>query len=476
MSSGREKGSEDSRPLFTRAFGLRIALWYATLFIVGSIAVVFLTYALTAASLAQRDRQLINAKLGEYAAAYGRGGIDQLADTVRAEQRTAPERLFVRVVDRGTEAIVLSMPDGWDPARLETGSLRLIDGTLVQVGKSTEAREDLLARFRAALGVVTLSIVIVALTGGWLATRSAVVPIRQLTHAVKRIIRTGRTDERVPLSGTPGNDDAIDELTTLFNAMLDKIEGLVTAMRGSLDNVSHDLRTPLTHLRGAAEVALAGPPDVDHYREALADCVEEADRVLVMLNTLMDISEAESGAMQLQGEPVPLADVVSRAVELYRDVADAKGIEVQVRLLPDTASEGAASASSRTTNADVVVMADRTRLEQVAANLIDNAVKYTPSGGRVEIEVRREDGQAVLSVRDTGVGIPADELPRIWDRLFRGDTSRTERGLGLGLSLVRAIVEAHGGTVEVGSEPGTGSTFTVRLKASSSLVGPHPHL
>ena len=97
---------------------------------------------------------------------------------------------------------------------------------------------------------------------------------------------------------------------------------------------------------------------------------------------------------------------------------------------------------------DVVVMADRTRLEQVAANLIDNAVKYTPAGGRVDVNVRRENGRAVLSVHDTGPGIPADELPRVWDRLFRGDASRTERGLGLGLSLVRAIVEAHGGTVD----------------------------
>ena len=138
----------------------------------------------------------------------------------------------------------------------------------------------------------------------------------------------------------PGGDDAIDELTTLFNAMLDKIEGLVTAMRGSLDNVSHDLRTPLTHLRGAAEMALAGPPDVDRYREALADCVEEADRVLVMLNTLMDISEAESGAMQLQREPVRLEDVVARAVELYRDVAEAKGVTLEVRLKPDPTGHG----------------------------------------------------------------------------------------------------------------------------------------
>src|SRR5207237_8173203 len=148
---------------FTRAFGLRLAVWYATLFVIGSIAIVFLTYFLTAASLAQRDRQIIQAKLGEYGAAYQRGGINALADTVRAEQRTAPERLFVRVVDRGAEAIVLSQPEGWDPALLQTGSLRLSDGTLVQVGKSTQAREDLLARFRAVLGIVTLSIVGIAL-------------------------------------------------------------------------------------------------------------------------------------------------------------------------------------------------------------------------------------------------------------------------------------------------------------------------
>ena len=431
-----------------RPFGLRLALWYATLFVVASIVIVFLTYWLTSTSLAQRDQQIIQQKIGEYAAAYQRGGLGRLADTVRAEQSTAPERLFVRVVDRGTEAIVLSQPEGWEPSALETASVRLWDGTLVQVGKSTEARQDLLSRFRAALGVVTLSIVVVALAGGFIVTRVALEPIQRLTEAVGRIIRTGRTDERVPVSADADPPDAIDELTTLFNAMLDKIEGLVTAMRGALDNVSHDLRTPLTRLRGTAEMALAAPPDVDRCREALADCVEESDRVLVMLNTLMDISEAESGALQLHREPTRLADVAARAVDLYREVAEAKGVVLAAN-----------------TSADLVVLADATRLQQVAANLIDNAVKYTPAGGRVVVEVAREDDQALLRVRDTGVGIPADELPRIWDRLFRGDTSRAERGLGLGLSLVKAIVEAHGGTVDVRSEPGRGSVFTVALRA-----------
>jgi signal transduction histidine kinase len=171
-----------------------------------------------------------------------------------------------------------------------------------------------------------------------------------------------------------------------------------------------------------------------------------------MLNTLMDISEAESGAMKLTREPVPMAEVVARAVDLYRDVAEAKGVSLVSDVAP-----GASQTD------DVIVTGDRTRLEQVAANLLDNAVKYTPAGGEVHIEIRRDGETAVLKVRDTGQGIPSSELPRIFDRLFRGDASRTERGLGLGLSLVKAIVEAHGGTVLATSEVGKGSTLTVNF-------------
>jgi signal transduction histidine kinase len=433
------------KPFFTRTFGLRIALWYATLFVVGSVAVLFLTYRLTASSLVQRDRQIINAKLGQYVTVYSRAGIVGLADVIRAEQRTAPERLFVRVVAQGTETIVLAMPEGWDSSRLESATTQLRDGTVMEVAKSTDAREDLLTRFRAVLGLAMLSIVAVALTGGFMVTRTAVQPIRHLIDVVAGVIRTGRTDERVPLAG---GGDAIEELTHLFNTMLARIEGVVAAMRGALDTVSHDLRTPLTRLRGSAEMALAAPPDLDRYREALADCVEETDRVLVMLDTLMDISEAQSGALELRREPVRLADVAARAVDLYRDVAEARNVTLVADLAPAP-----------------VVTGDRTRLEQVAANLIDNAVKYTPSGGRVDVEVAQEGTTAVLRVRDTGAGIAADDLPRIWDRLFRGDAARSERGLGLGLSLVKAIVEAHRGTVTVASEPGTGSTFEVRIEA-----------
>jgi signal transduction histidine kinase len=199
-------------------------------------------------------------------------------------------------------------------------------------------------------------------------------------------------------------------------------------------------------------MALAGPPDVERYRDALAECVEETDRVLIMLNTLMDISEAESGTLQLRREPVDLTDIVQRALDLYKDVADAEDVTIAAEPAP------------------VTVLGDRTRLEQVAANLVDNAVKYTPAGGRVDITCGREGNHGFLRVTDTGPGIPTDELPRIWDRLFRGDASRAERGLGLGLSLVKAIVEAHHGTVAVESEPGRGSRFTVLFPVAGPAV------
>jgi signal transduction histidine kinase len=207
-------------------------------------------------------------------------------------------------------------------------------------------------------------------------------------------------------------------------------------------------------LRGIAEEALASG-DAQRMRDALAECVEEADRVDTMLHTLMDISEAETGTMALHREPVPLADLVQQTMDLYEDAAEAHGL-----VLTADVADG------------LVVSVDRTRLRQVLANLVDNAVKYTPAGGRVHLHAAQDGGEAVVRVRDTGAGIEPDELPRIWERLYRGDRSRTTRGLGLGLSLVKAIVEAHGGRVSVVSRPGESSEFEVHLPLQAPDLSP----
>ena len=230
----------------------------------------------------------------------------------------------MRVVDRGSEALVLSSREGWDPATLETASLQLPDGTLVEVGQEHRgARRICCARFRAALGLVTLSIVVIALQRRMAGHAVGASADSAADDAAGRIVRTGRTDERVPLDQ---HDDAIEGLTLLVqrDAGQDRRAGHRHArrarQRGARSQDAADAAA--RHRRDGA----GGSARVDRYREALADCVEESDRVLVMLNTLMDISEAESGAMPLQREPVRLADVVERAIELYRDVAEAKGV------------------------------------------------------------------------------------------------------------------------------------------------------
>jgi len=448
------------------ALSLRLGLWYAALFGGGALALIATTYALLSFSLQQRDREVVRATLTRYASAYERGGLGLLERVIEAERAGGRyEPLFVRVLGGGAQAVYFSMPDGWtdfDVARLrpnddgwsqlssgsggtelEVLSARLPDGALFQVGKSTEPRAELLARVRRSLLVAFVLIGLIAAGGGYVLTRSALQPLRDLGRTVRDILETGRLGARVPVRDTA---DPLDELGAQVNALLDRIEGLIAAMRGSLDNVAHDLRTPMMRLRAAAEAGLRTGPDARDPREALADCLEEAERVAAMLDTVMDISEAEVGAMRLSRERLDLAEVVRDAVTLYSDVAEDKHIALQSRCAPG-----------------VCVSADRNRMRQVVANLLDNAIKYTPAGGRVEVQTALDGAEAVLSVADTGAGIPAGELPRIWERLYRGDASRSERGLGLGLSLVKAIVEAHGGRVEATSAPGQGSTFVVRL-------------
>ncbi len=469
--------SSNSNRSIGRAFALRLGLWYAGLFIVSAVALSAATYVLLARALAAQDHDVLQSMLSRYAIEYQRSGLAGLQRVIAADAgQGRHEGLLVRVVDARTEAVYFAAPPGWgafdlsaldapsfrasgwatlgglpDGAVLEVGSVVLPNRVMVQVGRSSHVRDELLGRFRSRGLEILALIVVAAVAGGFLLTRAALAPLRALEGTVRSILQTGQFDARVPIRNS---HDPLDELGARVNEMLERIQSLVGGMRGAIDNVAHDLRTPLTRFRNVAEAALL-TSDPERAREGLAQALEEADRVNATLTALMDISQAETGTMALVRQPVRLGQVVDEAIALYADEADDRSIAL-ASTVPD----------------DLRVDADHTRLRQVLANLIENAVKYTDPDGRIDISAGAGDGFVTLHVRDTGIGIAAEHLPHVWDRLYRADPSRTTRGLGLGLSLIKAVVEAHGGRVAVTSAPGQGSTFTVMLPiAAQNALG-----
>lgn len=338
-----------------------------------------------------------------------------------------------------------SLPEKFGNEAVLVLGRNLKDGSRLVVAKSTEGLGSQLRNLQKIFWWSLLPVALIGFLGGLFLSNSTLSPVREVINSMKKI-DSGNFATRVPVGNS---EDELEELKVLFNKMLDKIENLVNGLRDAFDHLAHDIRTPVTRLRGRAEIALQSEGDVESYREALQSCFENSDKILNFLQVLSDITEAENRSRKLRLEKKFISDLVSEMMELYEMAFEEKDIKIVQKL-----------------DKHDWAMVDARLISRVIANLLDNAHKYTPSGGTVTIETINQTENVILRVTDSGPGIAADEHSLIWQKLYRIDKARSEYGMGLGLTFVKAVVEAHEGKVSVKSpvKDGHGTEFEVILQ------------
>ena len=460
-----------------RSLSARLTLFFTALFLLSLSAVFVAVYILIAQTVRERARKVLEVRAAEYATVLRQVGIEGLRLYIERDQEPFVRSLFVRVIGERGQVNLAFTPSEWrveGPVTMERndwGQLRpkqtvtiqipaderrdltevrhpLPNGLLLVVARTTDNRAVFLQPLKRTMWIAgAITAVVVSAAGAFVSWR-AIRPVRQVAATARQIIATGDLSQVVPATR---RKDEVGELVEQFNTLLTRNNNLLRAMREALDNVAHDVRTPLTRLRAGAEAALGADDDPAAVREALADCVEETDRIRSLLDTLLDVSAAEAGVLALKKEEVDVRALVEGVVELYALVAEDKQIQLMLQAGPAATVE-----------------ADATRLRQVVANLVDNAVKYTPEGGTVHVGWDRRGDRVIIAVRDTGPGVPQGEQDKIWRRLYRGDQSRSQRGLGLGLSVVKAVVEAHGGSVAVMNHSAGGAVFSVEIPLTNT--------
>lgn len=315
---------------------------------------------------------------------------------------------------------------------------------IVQVGTSLHPVEHTLRRMLAVFLVAMPVALLVALAGGWFLAGRALKPVEAITQAAQRIA-AGDLTQRLT---TPPSSDEIGRLAATFNDMIARLDASFQQVRRFTADASHELRTPLTVMKGEAELALRRPRPVEDYRLVLESSLEEIDRMSRIVDELLFLARADLGEVRMESKPVRLDTLLE---DIQRQ-ATVLGQEQQVQV-----AVGAIE--------PVTVLGDELRLRELTLNLVDNAIKYSHTGGKVELALKRDRNLARLSVADNGIGIPPEAQARIFDRFYRTDDARThcKKGTGLGLSICKWIAEAHHGRIEVQSTIGQGSQFTVVL-------------
>lgn len=463
---------------FRRTLAFRLTLWYAAIFTVSSLLAFFVFYLQIATILRDRTDEELLDDVKDYSVLLAEKGVEEVKRTMVLEAKEDGERgIFYRLLASNGQQLGSSNLFFWGEMDVNRSALQRLSrdgkpvfetlaiegrrheartvyapvgpGVILQIGMTLEDNDEFLTDFREIFGTTVAGVMVLAALIGWFMARRALTNVEEVTRTAQAISASD-LNQRVPVKGQA---DEIARLAMTFNEMLDRIETLVTEMKEMNENIAHDLRSPITRIRGMAEMALTNGRAMEEYEAAAASTVEECDRLLEMINTMLYISQTEAMAAKLPTEEVDMTCVVRDACELFQPVAEDKGVNLVVEIDTDLRVRGVLQG-----------------LQRMLANLIDNALNYTSSPGTVTVSVSADEKVGIIAVKDTGIGISQDELPHIFRRFYRSDRSRSRPGTGLGLTLVEAIVHAHRGRIAVASTPNVGTTFTVTLPSASAAL------
>ena len=449
----------------------RLALLYAITFtIVSAFGFLIFYYRIYSVTMASMDLELLD-KTREHAALMTNKGLEGVKSAIaEAAESENPEEEFRRIFNLNGDILASTDMSSWgnidaqgilskmqneglthliqtitiaerdDKARMITA----ITGpdTALQFGESLEEIDEYLGIFFQLFSILMISLIIVSAGIGWLLAKRALSDMKEVTQTAEDISK-GSYNRRVQIKR---RFIEIERLGAAFNSMLDRIQSLLKSMKEINDNIAHDLRSPLARIRGIAEMSLLKEKSIDDYKDMAANTVEECDKLIAMINTMLDITEAEAGVNDVEAEQFELTALIRDACELFRPIADDKNINLKISL-PES----------------LILKSDRKKMQRIVTNLLENAIKFTPENGTVAVSAAAHDGEVRIDFDDTGVGISENDLPHIFERFYRCDRSRSQSGVGLGLSLVKAYTASMNGTIHVESTLNQGCRFTLRF-------------
>ena len=381
----------------------------------------------------------------------GSGNVGSRSKNISASQFPLSQNAYAEALE-GRNSYETFKVGAQQPIRVITMPI-LLEGkliNLVQVGTSLEAVQETLRNLKIFLFTAVPSVLILAALFARFMARRALKPISRIIDTAREIGQGQELSKRIPVLKIK---DELGQLALTFNEMMNRLENSFAQMRQFSSDASHELRTPLTVLKGQNELVLSKQRKLEEYQEVISSNLEEINYMSKVLEDLFVLSKSDENKINLDCKPVDLRALVEEVCKHAEVLAEEKNMKIVIAFLEPTEVKG-----------------DEVRLRQMVWNVLQNGIKYTQRGGELKISLQNEDEFALLTIQDTGIGIPEEDLPQIFNRFYRVDKARTrdEGGSGLGLSICRQIAKAHKGKIEVESKLGVGTRFKIRLPNSSA--------